>query len=319
MTRLKLLFILLAGSIVCLALGSAAGATVPRAFVSTQGLDTNPCSAVQPCRSFNQALTVVQPGGEIVVQDSGGYSTGFTITQSVTIDAGGFNASVISTSPTVLCTIDAASSDRVVLRGISFHGASTGTFGIAVSQVGSLYVEHCSFSEFTGPGVDVFSAGSLVVTDTDMRKCAVGVSAVTFTAAPLNMVVENSRFSEMTSAGVFLQSGGPGAATALITNCTASMNEAGFEVLADNAGNVDMTLTNCRAIGNTEDGLSLAATSTGNATMRIANCVVTQNVAGISAVATGSGTVAVIGTGPGTNLIAGNGSGNAVSSSATLQ
>jgi len=292
---------------------------VPRAFVSTQGLDTNPCSAVQPCRSFNQALTVVQPGGEIIVQDSGGYSTGFTITQSVTIDAGGFNASVLSTSATVLCTINTAPSDRVVLKGITFHGANTGTFGIAVSQVGSLYVEHCSFSEFTGPGVDVFSASNLFVTDTDMRKCAVGVGAATFTAAPLNMVVENSRFSEMVSTGVALQSSGTGAATALITNCTASLSEAGFEVFASAAGNVDMTLTNCRAIGNTSEGLSLTAQSTGNATMRIANCVVTQNLVGISALATGSGTASVIGTAPGTNLIAGNGTGNSVGTTATLQ
>jgi len=88
MTQLNLFSGLTAISGLCLALASIAGATVPRAFVSTQGLDTNPCSAVQPCRSFNQALTVVQPGGEIIVQNSGGYSTGFTIKQSVTIDAG---------------------------------------------------------------------------------------------------------------------------------------------------------------------------------------------------------------------------------------
>src|SRR5258708_3107251 len=119
-------FSLVASAIACLVLGTGGQAAVPRAFVSINGLDTNPCSAVQPCRSFNQALTVVQPGGEIVVQDSGGYSSGFTITQSVTIDAGGFNASVISTSPTNLCTINGGASDRVVLRGISFHGATLG-------------------------------------------------------------------------------------------------------------------------------------------------------------------------------------------------
>src|SRR5215831_14115075 len=163
MTRRNLFFSMIASTIACLALATAAGATVPRAFVSTQGLDTNPCSAVQPCRSFNQALTVVQPGGEIIVQNSGGYSTGFTITQSVTIDAEGFNASVVSTSATVLCTINTSSSDRVVLKGISFHGANTGTFGIASSQLGSLYIEHCSFAEFTGPGVSIFEGGSLFV------------------------------------------------------------------------------------------------------------------------------------------------------------
>src|SRR5215467_12815386 len=146
MTLRDLLFRLGGGVIACLVLMTLSQAAVPRAFVSTTGSDTNPCSAVQPCRSFNQALTVVEPGGEIVVQDSGGYSTGFTITQSVTIDASAFNASVISTSATDLCTINAGPSDRVILRGISFHGANVGVKGINVTQVGSLYVEHCSFA-----------------------------------------------------------------------------------------------------------------------------------------------------------------------------
>src|SRR5258708_3567122 len=123
--RRNVLFSLVGSGIVCLALTGVSQAAVPRAFVSINGSDANPCSAVQPCRSFNQALTVVEAGGEIVVQNSGGYSTGFTITQSVTIDAAGFNASVISTGPGDLCTINTTNTtDRVVLRGISFHGAS---------------------------------------------------------------------------------------------------------------------------------------------------------------------------------------------------
>src|SRR5713226_4371804 len=160
MTTRSLLIRLVGSGIACFALAGVGQATVPRAFVSINGSDASPCSAVQPCRSFNQALTVVEPGGEIVVQNSGGYSTGFTITQSVTIDAAGFNASVISTSNTDLCTINAAANDRVVLRGISFHGASLGNDAIHVTQVGSLYVEHCSMAEFTNDGVAMVNGGN---------------------------------------------------------------------------------------------------------------------------------------------------------------
>jgi hypothetical protein len=78
-TTRSVLCSLIGSAIVCLLLVGVGEATVPRAFVSTTGSDTNPCSAVQPCRFFNQALTVVEPGGEVVVQDSGGYSTGFTL------------------------------------------------------------------------------------------------------------------------------------------------------------------------------------------------------------------------------------------------
>ena len=112
MTRRNVLLSLVGSVIVGLALAGVSQATVPRAFVSTNGSDTNPCSAVQPCRSFNQALTVAEAGGEIVVQNSGGYSTGFTITQSVTIDAGGFNASVIRGCPRLQPEPNARSGSR---------------------------------------------------------------------------------------------------------------------------------------------------------------------------------------------------------------
>jgi hypothetical protein len=131
-----------------------------------------PCSAASPCRSFTHALAVVDPGGEIIVKDSGDYSSGFIIDKSVTIDAGGVNASVTSTSIANLCIINAAATDRVVLRGINFHGASVGANAIAMAQVGSLYVDHCSMSEFVGTGLTA-GAGNLFVTSTNVRACKV--------------------------------------------------------------------------------------------------------------------------------------------------
>jgi hypothetical protein len=180
-------------------------ATVPRAFVSINGSDANACSAIVPCRSFNQALTVVEAGGEIVVQNSGGYSTGFTITQSVTIDAAGFNASVISTSLTDLCTINAGASDRVVLRGISFHGAVVGNNAINAVQVGSLYVEHCSITEFNGDGMHMVHGGNLWVTDTDVRKCLSGLVVIANGATPAHLVAQDSRLTECSATGVLLE------------------------------------------------------------------------------------------------------------------
>jgi hypothetical protein len=293
--------------------------------VSINGSDANPCSAVQPCRSFNQALAVVQAGGEIVVQNSGGYSTGFTITQGVTIDAAGFNASVISLGPGDLCTISAGPSDRVVLRGISFHGANVGTNAINVTQPTNLYVEHCSIAEFgtvmppTGSGVQVVNGGNLWVTDTDVRKCAFsGLDVETSGATAAKLVAQDSRFTECGIGGVFLATNGTGAATGWVSNCTASLCGFGFEVDSGSSGNADLTLTNCRASGDA-DGLFAFNSSTGNATMRIANCVVTKNGTGILTQSSGGGTAAVIGTSPGTNLISGNSTDGTTGSSVTLQ
>jgi hypothetical protein len=315
---------LLGIAVICLVLAGLGQQTVkgvsavPRAFVSTSGSDTNPCSAAQPCRSFNQALTVVEPGGEIVVQNSGGYSTGFTITQSVTIDATGVNASVISTSATDLCTINTGATDRVVLRGISFHGASLGTNAINVTQVGSLYLEHCSISEFTGDGVHMPNGGNLWVTDTDVRRCPLSGLDVESGATAAHFVARDSGFTECTE-GVLLQTQGAATATGLISNCIASLCEDGFFVISNSAGNADLTLTNCRAFGNTSVGLVATTISTGNATMRVSNCVVTDNLIGISRVSFGAGVPSVLGSNPGTNLISGNASLNSTTGNVALQ
>jgi hypothetical protein len=317
MTR-NLFLRLVAGAIACLAIASIAqadtraalqpasvSAGVPRAFVSISGADSNPCSAIQPCRSFNQALGVVQPGGEIVVQNSGGYSTGFTITKSVTIDAAGYNASVISLDNTDLCTINAGAGDRVVLRGISFHGASVGLSAINATQVGSLYIEHCSIAEFTDDGVEMLNGGRLFVTGTEVRACAnSGIDVETDGATPAFLVGHDSRFTECGN-GVFLGLGSSGTARALgfLSDCTASLcTGSGF--VAANASNpfdVIMTLTSCRAYGNKIGVEALASAMGALALVRVVNCVSVENFLDLAR--NGDQAAAqVYATSPGTNL-----------------
>jgi len=285
--------------------------TGPRAFVSTSGSDTNPCSAVQPCRSFNQALTALDPGGELVVQNSGGYSTGFTITKSVTIDGSGLNASVFSTGNNDLCTISAGPNDRVVLRGVTFHGQNFGKNAINVTQLGSLYVEHCSITEFTNDGVMMLNGGSLFVADSDFRQCFNGLEVAATGATSANLVAQDSRFTEC-GAGVFLKTSGTGTATGWVSNCTASHGGDGVLLESSSSANADVTLTNFRAVGNAGVGIQAETSSTGNATIRITGCVVTQNLNGIVATAFGGGSASVLGTSPATNLITANTTGNSI-------
>jgi hypothetical protein len=297
-------FLSLAGSgIVCLALGGECWATAPRAFVSINGSDLNPCSAVQPCRSFNQALTVVQAGGEIVVQDSGGYSTGFTITQSVTIDAAGFNASVISTGPTDLCTINAGASDRVVLRGISFHGAAVGANAINATQVGSLYVEHCSIAEFTGNGVNMPNGGKLFVTSIDVRACSHGIDVGTGPSTAAALVGHASRFTECID-GVLLRSFGANIAVGLMSDCTASLCT-GFGFGAASTSiifSVPITrlgLIDCRTFVNSF-GLDAESSGSGQTSIYTVKCVLNDINGDFHA----SGANALVfGTNLGTNLL----------------
>jgi hypothetical protein len=308
MKKGRVVITLIGSAFVCLMLAGVSKAQIPQAFVSSHGSDKNPCTTDKPCQTFNQALSVLQAGGEILVQDSGDYGNGFTINKSVTIDAGGFTASVTSTAATDLCTINAGASDRVVLRGISFNGASVGNNAVNVTHVGSLYVERCSITGFVNIGVNM-TGGNLSVTGTDVREClfaGIFIDTPFDGTAVANLVVDDSRF-RLCGNGVSVI-GAVASAVGLLSNCTASQCLNGFVALGNAA---EITLTNCRAVSN-QTGINATAT------VRIANCVVTRNQTGILTTGILSNGV-VIGTAPGTNLIAGNQIDGTVTSTATLQ
>jgi hypothetical protein len=299
MSKNRSVISVLAGVVVCFILATTSRASSPRAFVSTHGSDSNPCNSNQPCRSFNQAITVVQPGGEIIVQDSGGYSAGLTITFGVTIDAGAFNASMISLGSGDLLTVAAGPADTVVLRGVSFHGAGLGTNGINATSVGSLYLERCSFNEFTNDDVKFASSGNLVVGDGDIRKTGHDGIEVAPASGNAMAYIHHSYMTKCGNAGVDV---GPNAVVS-VAHSAANGCGIGFLSATTNASNADLTLDDCHAVGNTT-GLEASASGGGAAVLRFAYCLVTQNTTGIS---TASGTGTVNGSSPGSSVVAGNG------------
>jgi hypothetical protein len=74
-----------------------------RVYVSGFGLDTNPCTVTQPCRTFQQAHNTAAANGEIDVIDPSGYGP-ITITHGISIQAHGFGGITQSAS----CTLCAA-------------------------------------------------------------------------------------------------------------------------------------------------------------------------------------------------------------------
>ncbi len=89
-------------------------------FVSGVGDDSNPCSREAPCRTFAAAISKTKAGGEIDVLDPGGYGP-VTITKSITIDGKGM-ASILA-SGTNGISVNAGSTDVVILRNLSITGA----------------------------------------------------------------------------------------------------------------------------------------------------------------------------------------------------
>src|ERR1700692_3722766 len=63
----------------------AQNGTLTRSFVSSSGVDTNPCTITQPCATFAHAYTMVGANGIVAALDPGKYGP-LTITGPVTID-----------------------------------------------------------------------------------------------------------------------------------------------------------------------------------------------------------------------------------------
>jgi hypothetical protein len=136
--------------------GSVSATPAPpssRTFVSTFGNDANmslSCSAAANCRTFAAALSVTNPGGEVVVVNSGGYGPA-TISQPIVITAVGVDASISATTGANGITINTAGS--VTLSGLGLHGEATGNDGILIQQVGLLRLYNLLIENFTNDGI----------------------------------------------------------------------------------------------------------------------------------------------------------------------
>src|ERR1700687_4488233 len=123
-----------------LTVSTAAKATLAnRVFVSQRsGTDPNACNNIlTPCQTCAGAVVQLNPGGEAIVLDSGGYGP-VTITQSLTIEAPPGVLAFIHPPSGNAITISAGASDAVVLRGLVLNGGSGK--GSQVNPVGIRHV-----------------------------------------------------------------------------------------------------------------------------------------------------------------------------------
>ena len=119
-----------------------AAGTLTRTFVSSTGVDTNPCTIAAPCATFAQAYTQVVANGIVAALDPGKYGS-LTITGPVTIDGNGWAAITALASGSGI-KIQAGSSDNVILRGIAIDGGNgSANNGIEFDSGASLTVTDC--------------------------------------------------------------------------------------------------------------------------------------------------------------------------------
>ena len=101
-----------------------------RSWVSGDGSNANPCTRAAPCFSIGAAVLKTISGGEVNCLNSYGEFGGGTIDRAITIDCGGVLHGIDAPSTTDSIIIQAAATDKVILRNLNLHGNGSGQVGI---------------------------------------------------------------------------------------------------------------------------------------------------------------------------------------------
>jgi hypothetical protein len=256
-----------------------------RAYVSTTGSDSNPCSITQPCRHFSAALAVTATGGEVDALDPGGYGS-FTISQAITIEGEGWSYVAPPDGGNGI-TINAVSGSNVIIRGVSINGVGTtgGTNGIVFNSGGGLVVLDCVVQNF--PLADNDNGNGIVI---ELLSGAIGV-AITNTiisnngafgiyyspggSATANVVIDHVVVTNNLS-GIFLENfAGP--ATIAISNSIVSNNSQYGIYFINGSGSLQGSIDNSSINGNGFAGIDAEASSD----LEIGRSVITYNGTGI--------------------------------------
>ena len=154
----------IATAFLCAFLGDSAQAQPTRVFVAAQGLDSNPCTFAQPCRTFQKGHDTVAANGEIDVLDPAGYGA-LIISKAISIQGHGFAGLAVPVGDGI--TINALANDKISLRGLLLDGVGSGLNGIVFNTGLLLDVQECLIRNFLDNGV-VFApsaTSSLFVTN----------------------------------------------------------------------------------------------------------------------------------------------------------
>jgi hypothetical protein len=266
---------LAAGIVFCLLIAASASAQVARVFLAGTGSDAGDCTNQStPCRSLQGAVTVCPVDGEIIVLDNGGYG-GATITKSLTVNA---SAGVVAFIARTI-SVNIASTDKVVLRGLSLNGVVFGDAdGIAFGGGGTLVVENSVIAGFTTAGIHQASAGSnLIVNNCEFRNNARGVQNAISSDTNSNTVIENSRF-EYNGYGVDAETG---TASVSIRNSVVDNNSVGLIASSFLQTRSVLIFVDTCTIAHNSAGTWATTEAAGSATIRVTNSTIDNNALGM--------------------------------------
>ena len=261
----------------CFVVATSASAQVARVFLTGTGNDAGDCTnQATPCRSLQGAVTACPVNGEIIILDNGGYG-GATITKSLTVNA---SAGVVAFIARTI-TVNIASTDKVVLRGLSLNGKVFGDIkGIAFTGGGTLVVENSVIAGFGDQGIAQSAAGSnLIVSNSEIRNQDVGIQNASSSDTNSNTVIENSRFEYLNSYGV---GGNGGTANISIRNSAlANNNMSVFAYTSSQTRPVLIVVDTCTIAHNNRGTDAETGGAGASATIRVTNSTIYHNGDGV--------------------------------------
>jgi hypothetical protein len=263
---------------------TAAQAQSFRAYLSSTGSDSNPCTVSAPCRLLPAALAAIASGGEVWILDSANYnSASVDVNKSATILASpGVVASVVTLGGPALSISTAGL--NVTLRGlviVPFPGGG-GTHGVEMTNGASLTVENCVISGMNmtqQAGVRVAAAARVKVTDTVIRNAYHGIRLSDGATANIS----TTKISGMMGSAVeVFADTGTTATTAVVNDSVLSDSNVGANLHQGGTATAigRIVMTNTTSSGNAF-GAAVVAIAPANAVVSIGNSTLSANSYGM--------------------------------------
>jgi hypothetical protein len=275
-------------SVTAMVIAAPAQATgLTRTFVSSSGVDSNPCTITQPCASFAVAYNAVAANGIIAALDPGKYGP-VTITMPVTINGNGW-AAITGAAKGNGITVNVSSElSNVVLSGLEVDGAGAAYNGIVFEQGASLTISNCIVKDFiqdtnndaaTGNGILIApisgNTNLAIVNTVAVNNANSGIHYFPPSGNPtVSGTLDHVVASNNNNSGIYVQLNlaTGGSAGLSISNSVASNNEDG---ISTRGGSVAPTVTiDNDEISNNEIGVSVSS----GGIVLLSRSVITQNI-----------------------------------------
>jgi hypothetical protein len=263
-----------------------------RVFVASYGNDANPCTFGSPCKTFQQAVSVADAGGEVTAIDSAGFGP-ISITRAVTITSpDGVEAGIVPAAGGDAIDINAGPNDSVVLRGLTLNGSDIAFNGVVFNSGASLTITDCVMQNFlgngnanTGNGILIQPIGSTVqfaITNTRVvNNTRAGVSYIALSGSPAVNGVIDHVIAIGNTLGIHVNTipTSGGTTNINISDSVASNNTSGIDI---NAGpTMTVTIDHVILSGNFSFGIRAFNTAGSSLTVELGRSVITNNTFGV--------------------------------------